>query len=935
MTRRPHGLFLLGLLAIATLAPAALARVLSYSPYTNRAAVPAYQPRSATQFVLVEQPGTQFFAGQWMDQAEVVVYDTEGAAEPRVIFPGPQEPRGPISFAAFSPAREDNPPFMPPPVGRVLIQTTMNFEGKNPSGLPITLFGDIGGSAWKRIPQLDGAVTPMSEVEDFGGYFTRGLRSPVRIVQSPKYAFVLQTNTGIWGIDHVGGANLLVGTQPTFIPEILGGGAGGPLVLIRPGAGVIAVLNANTDSVTELGTVDLNSWVHQGWVTLDGHAYVQSFGGDGRSLKLYKEGTAPQLIGSGYPVPITTPPSFPEAMGFFAAPTHDYNGAWMIQRGLGKPTNLLRHTESKGIETFWSDVTGPQVEALHPGFSGERLLIQVHRPRVQPERWFIDPALAIWKIGDPAPRDYDELFLNETPSKGFIHLDVDKVAEGGRFVFDSGIAGAPDIIVSPPVSGGADVVQEWGVVRSSLKQQLVLPGVARLPGAFNSYWQSDVVVYNPTDAEQAVTVKFAPLGDRPEASQLASKVITLAPREIRVIKDVLKDLFQMEVGGGSLYIEPTAGVSATGRTYTSAAQGTYGFSMVAIDSLTAAGNRFPLSFAGAFPGPNFRTNIILTAPEGVRTGGRLQAYGVSGEIGASGVALTTPLSGVWQMNNLESVLSLSRHEQGGLVIRPTHGFAIPTVVAIDNFTNDPTYFPPDLPAPIVRTIPVIGHIDGVNNSKFRSDLYLLNLSPSAQTVILQAKAWDSNSGNVQISFTLLPNEARVIPDVLPRLFGMTGLARLRYMSQGSDGEGVRVTSRTYNLLEGGGTLGCLIPPLNSFQSASSGESLEILGVVGGDGFRANIGLVELSPNAVGLTTNVRIEVIDDKGVMIDSFQVALPSAGGMQINDLFRSRGVTAPTAALIRIKPNGPGLVGAYATLTDNFTNDTSFLAASLGATQ
>ncbi len=465
---------------------------------------------------------------------------------------------------------------------------------------------------------------------------------------------------------------------------------------------------------------------------------------------------------------------------------------------------------------------------------------------------------------------------------------------------------------------------------------LVLPGMARLPGAFSTFWKSDVVIYNPQAAGQQVTLRFAPLDGSPGAAQLATRSIVLGPLEIRVIKDVLQELFGLSAAGGSLHIEPAIGVSATGRTYTTAGQGTYGFSMIALDAFTAAGARFPFSFAGAFPGPNFRTNILLTAPKGLTAGATLQAHGVSGEIGAVGVTLSTLDTGVWQMNNVNSVLTLASHEEGGLVIRPTRGFVIPAVVAIDNITNDPTYFPPDLPAPVVRTIPAVGHVDGANNSKFRSDLYLLNLSASAQTVTLEAKQWDTHTQARVVSFTLLPNEDRVIRDVLPRLFNMTGFARLRYMSQGTDGEGVRVTSRAYNLLENGGTLGCLIPPLNSFQSAASGESLEILGVVGGD-FRANIGLVELSPSFGGQqqSTNVRIEIIDDRGVMIDSFQVALPSAGGMQINNVFAARGLTAPKAALIRIKPTGPGLVGAYATLTDNVTNDPSFLAANLGAQQ
>lgn len=911
---------LLRVLLVLVVAPVALARVLSYSPYTNRAAMPAYQLRSAPEFVLVEQRGTQFTASQWMDEAEVVVYDVQGAREPRVIFPAAGEPRETISFAAYG--RN----------GAVLIQTRSNFQGRNVDRQSITLLGDTTGTSWKRIPELDQAWTYDYLYQDLGGYYTRGLKGAVRPVSSGRYAFVLEVTTGIWGIEPDGRAKRLVDAPPSADPAMMiGNDATSSRILLRR-ASRIAILDLETEVLTDLGPAGANlGWGPQGWVAGHDRAYVLGEQMTGRFLSLYRKGSAPQVVGSPYPL-AGMPPSYRDPWSFVAAPTHDYAGAWMIQRDLGKPTTLLRHTEAEGVKTFWSDVTGPQVEALHPGAGGERLLIQVHRPRVQPDRWFIDPALALWKIGDPAPRDYDELFVAETELKGFVHLDVDALAQGRPFVFDSGIGNPPDSRTSPPISGGGDVVQEWGIVRSSLKQELVLPGIARLPGAFNSYWQSDVVIYNPADEDQPVVIRYAPLGG---AAELAAKTITLAPREIRVVRDALKEWFGVETGGGSLHIEPGAGVMATGRTYTSVAAGTYGFSMAAVDAHTAAGARFPLSFAGAFPGPSFRTNILVTAPKGLVAGARLQAYGVSGEIGAEGVTLSTVSSGVWQMNNVHSALSLSSHDEGGLVLRPTHGFVIPAVVAIDNITNDPTYFPPDLPAPVVRTIPVIGHLDGANNSKFRSDLYLLNLSSNVQTVRLEAKAWDRSEPPAIVQFTLLPNEDRVIRDVLPRLFGMTGFARLRYMSLGNDGEGVRVTSRTYNLLENGGTLGCLIPPLNSFQAAASGESLEILGVVNDSRFRANIGLVELSPFLGGplQATAVRIRIIDERGLQIDSFEVTLPTAGGMQINDVLRERGLTAAKAVLIRIEPSGPGLVGAYATLTDNGTNDPSFLAASLGA--
>jgi hypothetical protein len=268
------------------------------------------------------------------------------------------------------------------------------------------------------------------------------------------------------------------------------------------------------------------------------------------------------------------------------------------------------------------------------------------------------------------------------------------------------------------------------------------------------------------------------------------------------------------------------------------------------------------------------------------------------------------------------------------VIQPRRGTAIATVVAIDILTNDPTYFPPDLPtSERARVIPVIGHVDGANGSRFRSDLYLFNPTGQRRSVELEAKKWNSA---LEASWTvdLQPREARQISDALWRLFGMTGLARLRYWSDSPRG-GVRVTSRTYTLDARYGTYGSVIPPLNNFQIAGPGDHLEILGANGATGFRTNLGLVELSSDTQPRQsdTTVRIIVLDQNGVQLDAFSVQVPRGGGMQINDIFGSRGVKPPEAALLVVQVQNGGLIGAYATQVDNITNDTTYLPSQLGA--
>ena len=80
--------------------------------------------------------------------------------------------------------------------------------------------------------------------------------------------------------------------------------------------------------------------------------------------------------------------------------------------------------------------------------------------------------------------------------------------------------------------------------------------------------------------------------------------------------------------------------------------------------------------------------------------------------------------------------------------------------------------------------------------------------------------------------------------------------------------------------------------------------------------------------------SVKIEIVNAAGDVADSFTVSVPFAGGMQLNDVFRARGLTVKGPVMIRVSPLG-GLIGAYATHIDNRTNDASYLSANLAAKQ
>jgi hypothetical protein len=917
------------------LSAAAQARVISYAPYTDRNAIPVMQERLNRHFVLIEQvssPSSGPIPSPPLpvsSQAQLVLYDSKGLEEPRVIYP--QD--GSYATINIAAAREEAN------VVSILIQTFTS------SNSPIWSMTTDSGATWKSVDLPKTAVF-QQQFADNGGRFARGKYSLIRAGTSDvPFVLALHGPDALYAVTSSGTVKKLY-SPATGTINLAGSDREGRRFLLWESAGIeIIDVDGNRTAVS---TAHLSGLV-EGWITSYGRVYLEHWQNPGQVVLWKAEGGSLDPVAASWDGPANVQPPINSSWFFFAVPRYDYEGAWIIRGGGGRPTQLMHHLPCfclispppAELGTMWEDVSAPQVEALIPSQTGHKVLIQVHRPRQSVDNlMFKDPAIAVWNFGDPAPKFYDELFLSETSTKGFVHVDVDAVESGDPFVFDSGASQAffPPTLISPSLpGGGSDVVQEWGVVRASLKQQLVLPGVGHTVGAFDSVWATDVTFYNPSDSELGILLAFVPSNAPvPPCATLGplgcSRQLTLAAHEIRLVADIAKSMFGVTNGTGALYIGE--GVNVTARTYNTTSTGTYGFTMNGIDVFSAVGPRFPVTFAAAFEGLNFRTNLVLTDVSGRGTSVAASSAGPDGSRISEAVTFDTFESGENQFNFIGPMLGMGGSDTGALVLQPTRGETIASLFVVDNRTNDPTFFPPDIPASVMRVIPAIGHLDGANGSKFRSDLYLFNNSSLAKTLTLQAKLWDVPENPSTLPLTLLPHEARVIHDVLLTAFNKTGIARLRFTLQGPITDtSVRVTSRTYTVNPDGGTCGFQMPPLNSFQSGSPGDTLEILGASLDSRFRTNLGLVDLTAFPGSVTARAHIDIIDDTGRTLDSFDRDVPSAGGVQINDLFHARSLPdTGKPVLIRVTTI-QGLIGAYAAFVDNGTNDPAYVAANLAA--
>ncbi len=958
------------------------ARVVSYAPVTNRQANPAVQFRDARHYLLLEQEGlssplglpvapcTPYTCFSGASYGRLVLYDALGGKDPRVVFP----PNGEADFLNTPAMWEGEDGTL-----RILVGSNSNFDGRNPKRDFRYLYSGDGARTWSVVNLPSDARIPSTLFPDLdrGGPIVRNRGSWLRLgnrdmpfvflmnaLAAPVGVATATPPVAIYGLRSDGVAiPLLIPTNQQLARTIQLEGANreGTLFLLSgslvppsvPGLGAEGLftldLRGNIAQIYGFGPAsESRTNVVEGWIAADGSVYAEIFFvaprapfTSRRAFGHFRAGNATELA--------AVPQADLAQATLFAIPTADYAGAWLLQRAPGRPAILSKHDPTRlsmGAVEAWHDDTSPDVEALHAAASGRKLLVQVHRPRPAPDsRLFKDPALAIWGEGTPAPPSYDELFLNEYEGRGFVHLDVDRVTEGAPFVFDGGqptqqiVAGGP----SSGPGGGGDVAQEWGVVKAALRQRLVIPVVARTPGANGSYWLTDVAVRNPGPEPVSVFFRHVPQG----GGAPCGAMVEIPANTIKLFRDVLGEVFGLERSAGPLFLTPApdGGVEATSRTYTdlvavgeSPTLGTVGMAVPAIDVFATASPRFPVSFAAGLQGSGFRTNVLATDLGGRGSDVALTFFPELLSIPPTDAPVLAPQNGQAQVNGLAAFLGLPNWQAGAVLFAPTSGESLASLIAIDNLTNDPTYFGPDLPAPIMRTVPSIVHADGAFGARFRSDIFLYNPANDLRTIFLFAKPWDSTERETFVQLTLLPNESKTIRDVLFTLFRKTGVARLRFVSF-SNGQtatdGVRLTSRTYSIDARGGTYGLVVPPLNAFQSAGLTDSLEILVPVGGPRFRTNLSLVELNPisSVTVPSVSVRVEIFDPAGALLDRFEMPVPVAGGTQVNDLFRSRGLgDGPEAALIRVTPFG-GLVGAYATVIDSGTNDPMYCGANLAA--
>lgn len=604
------------LLWVATLVGAGVAeaRVLSHVAVTDKFSVPAVQKRTNRYFLLIERDA----GSPYMDLpiGRPVLHDATGAEPPRPLS-------GIASSAVYSWAAYSEGPGG---AQYILLATTYRLTPEVREFSWSYLFSRDGGHSFLALDRaLAHAMVPWKFSQpatrgfrDVGGPVARGGLAGVRLgTPETPFVFLDMAPSGyvLVAVSSEGRTRRIpLGIRSDQSAAIIGSDAAGRTFLVTDEYARSPLLKVGIDgSVAQILPSDFGATFSEGFISTLGEAYVVRIVRGEHSTA-----TSLSLVTPNGVSEIAT--SRPYGV-LFVVPTSTYDGAWIVQREWNSPTTLSLYSQRTGLVEQWSDETGRDVVALHTGDSGNRLLMEarLRRTELWASRALYDPLIALWTVGQPAPAWYDELLVLEHPTRGFVNLDVDRVAEGGTFVFDGGEellwgGGGPAISFDPK----PDPTDERGVVRGALRHRLAVPMVVRGMNSRGNDTRSDVVLRNPADFATDVLIEYVPESPSPSLGHW----IALAPKEIRVLTDVLWSVFRLASGSGALFVTPDGigSVDATSRVRITGPEGTFGTVVPAVDVLASAHPRRPVTFSAAFPGLGFETSLVAAGAPRTRGG---------------------------------------------------------------------------------------------------------------------------------------------------------------------------------------------------------------------------------------------------------------------------------------------------------------------------
>ncbi len=460
---------------------------------------------------------------------------------------------------------------------------------------------------------------------------------------------------------------------------------------------------------------------------------------------------------------------------------------------------------------------------------------------------------------------------------------------------------------------------------------LVVPSAVRAEGLAGTEWRSDVWLHNPCQEPQTVDVMFLPEETDNTTGLLWALELDLAARGTEALTNVI-DLWNGLGDGpvkGALRIEPTGPTPCipvvSSRTANVTSDGTYGQYLPPVE----VGPSRPLEvhLPGLVHDDRYRTNVSLVnlgdAPAGVVVELLDPAGAVTGE----------PLSR-WIMprSSHQIVRVADAAGVGGDVtsftLRVTSD--VDTVAAlasvVDNTTGDPTSVTEHACAHDVVFAPGVAHLPGLQGSVWRSDVAVHNAGIGSCSVRLQFVPDDPAALRPFLDHDgFPPGRHYLIEDVVAFLAGDVETKGYLRLESRDGGPVPRLSARTYNVVDGGGTFGQFIPSFGDNEMLHVAERGILPGVAASAdtavGFRTNLGVLNASESGP-LRMQLVLYALDGTGVG-GPVVLEVPPAGFTQapLAQILGLVGDDVAGTVEVRVLEGGPAAV--YASIVDNRTQD------------
>ncbi len=481
---------------------------------------------------------------------------------------------------------------------------------------------------------------------------------------------------------------------------------------------------------------------------------------------------------------------------------------------------------------------------------------------------------------------------------------------------------------------------------------LIIPVVTHVNGA-TSPFQSDVRLTNASSDTIKYQLTFTPTHtDGTKTSKVTT--ISVPTAQTVALNDITKDFFGFgatgnpsDVGFGSLEIRPLNSSSnltfASSRTYATTSIGTLGQYIAAIPFSQFAGPAVGLPLPGGSnaatilslqqiaQSAKFRTNLGLAEGSGSAASGRILIYNDAGTL-----LKTVPYSLMpgehQQINAFLAANGISSLDDGRIEITVDSPTGAVTAYAsvLDNLTTDPLAVQPAVASQISATRYVLPGMADLNNgaANFHSDIRIFNGGKSPVTVNLSYFPQTNPAAAVTgTPVTINAGEVKAFDNVLPSIFSTTNSGGSILMTTSSPSSLV-ATGRTYSINTNGGTFGQFIPGITPSQGIGVGDRpLHILQLEQSQNFRSNVGLAELTGNAV----HVKVSLILPDSKVAPIIDLDLAGNEFRQLNGIIGSLnpGVNTYNARMTVQVTSGAGRVTAYGSVIDNSTQDPTYVPA------